>query len=137
MTVATVKAVLDRIPSINCTGKCWQSCGPILVSRDEDDMIRQHCRANGIKYHPLPQTPAAMIKQMMAGCIRCKFLTEDHKCSIYPARPAICRMFGVTDEMPCEFGCDPPRKMLSRHDTTMIFNDLGHDNLKFEGVRMQ
>lgn len=38
----------------------------------------------------------------------CPYLT-DGRCSIYDARPMICRMWGVARTMPCPHGCEPER----------------------------
>ncbi len=37
----------------------------------------------------------------------CPALTEEKQCAIYENRPAICRMWGVSEGTPCIYGCDP------------------------------
>ena len=34
---------------------------------------------------------------------RCPFLRDDFKCNIYDDRPEVCRLFGETDMLPCQF----------------------------------
>jgi Fe-S-cluster containining protein len=38
--------------------------------------------------------------------LTCSFL-RNGQCSAYAARPLLCRVFGVSRKMPCEFGCEP------------------------------
>ena len=125
---ADLPGVLARIPDIECKGKCHESCGGIMVSREEQDLIRDWCRKNGVRYHPLPQNPITLLRQALNGsCSACKYLTEDKRCSIHPVRPVICRLFGVTESMPCPFGCKPDRT-LAAEEGYMMLNDAGHDN---------
>lgn len=34
----------------------------------------------------------------------CSALTADHRCRVYEARPTICRLWGVSEVMPCDHG---------------------------------
>jgi Fe-S-cluster containining protein len=36
------------------------------------------------------------------------------RCTVYPDRPLICRLFGVVEQMRCPFGCVPERFLSER-----------------------
>lgn len=76
---------------IDCTGECWDSCGPIGYSVEEGE------RMNAIGQRP-PNAHEPRERMM------CSALTDDHRCSVYNARPMICRVWGVSDAMPCPHG---------------------------------
>lgn len=88
---------LDRLyaelPTLNCQGKCAESCGPIFMSRVEWERIIE-----AVGYEPVGQDD-----------LTCPLLTEDGRCSVYEIRPTICRLWGMVDAMPCVFGCKPSR----------------------------
>lgn len=76
---------------IDCTGECWDSCGPIGYSVEEGE------RMDAIGRRP----PNAHERRHR---LMCSALTKDHKCSVYEARPMICRLWGVSETMPCPHG---------------------------------
>ena len=42
---------------------------------------------------------------MRFGCASCRYLDASKRCMIYPVRPTICRLWSVTEDMPCQWGC--------------------------------
>lgn len=49
----------------------------------------------------------AVIRRMAAGeDYTCPALV-DGQCSVYDDRPLICRLWGVTEGLPCPYGCEP------------------------------
>ena len=131
MSRADLTAILARIPNIECQGKCHQSCGAIIISRDEQTVIREWCRENGVRFHPLPQKPTAkyLMQALKGECNSCKYLTSDKRCSIHPVRPVICRLFGVVDAMPCTFGCEPPDRILTAEEGQVLLREARNDDL--------
>lgn len=53
---------------------------------------------------------------------KCKAL-KDEKCSIYSSRPAICRLYGVTETLECHFGCKPKEK-LNKEEAYAIIREI-------------
>ncbi len=88
----TLESIYSTIPKIQCLGLCTDACGPILASDAERRAIT---RAHGSFPSPLPN-------------LSCDKLSQG-RCSIYNSRPLICRLWGVTREMQCPFGCVPER----------------------------
>ncbi len=77
-----------RPGSFACKKGCSHCCvDGITLSRVEFDRIAEHLRsdATGIKERLEKQKP-------QPG--KCKFLLEDGSCSIYSARPVVCRLWG-------------------------------------------
>ena len=86
-------AVYATLPVIECKGLCAESCGPIALTPAEWRRMRE-------------------VSGLEPGCdtetLTCSLL-KDGKCMAYQARPAICRLWGVSEVMPCVFGCKPSR----------------------------
>ena len=88
---------LDRLyqtlPAIQCRRKCQRACGPIMMSEAESERIAERVGR---------QTKET-------GDLSCPMLSLMGQCSIYDIRPAICRIYGLTQALRCEFGCVPER----------------------------
>jgi Fe-S-cluster containining protein len=63
------------------------------MTRVEHDTIRQR---HGVD---IPQT----------GTDMCPALTVLGRCSVYADRPLLCRIWGVVESLPCQWGCRPAR----------------------------
>lgn len=90
--IARVKRTYEILPSIECQGLCAESCGPIATTE--------------VEYKNLRELAGAEIS--IDAHLTCSLLING-KCSQYEDRPAICRLWGVSEAMPCEFGCEPDR----------------------------
>jgi Fe-S-cluster containining protein len=86
-----IYAEIPKIPA--CNGSCAVACGPITMTTGEWDRIK---RAKG--YEPKGH-PDGM----------CPMLSPSGRCSVYTARPWICRIWGSVEEMRCPAGCEPER----------------------------
>jgi hypothetical protein len=82
------------LPSLECRGKCAESCVPIDMSDAERDRIS---RTHGVRIPPRGETAGSA----------CPALTFLGTCAVYPVRPMICRLWGVADAMRCPHGCRP------------------------------
>lgn len=85
-------AVYATLPTIECKGLCQEACGPIAMTPAEWRRLKE----------------AAGTEPTIDAEHTCSLL-KDGKCSAYAVRPAICRLGGVEENMPCEFGCKPTR----------------------------
>jgi Fe-S-cluster containining protein len=93
-----------KIPKVECKGLCDNSCGPIECSTLERRLIEDRA---GQKLHA--NTPGATCSMLRNG-----------KCSVYSARPVICRLWGVTEAMACPHGCKPERFLSDREALEFI-----------------
>lgn len=56
----------------------------------------------------------------------CPYLLEDKRCSIYPVRPFLCRIAGVSTDLPCPLplsGCSP-QKVLNHAQSSCIYAQI-------------
>jgi len=102
-----LEAIYKKIPDIDCKGLCYESC--TIVPAAKIEIKRAKSRMGGKN----PFNPIAAIKglqEKVPHVPSCAAL-KDKKCSIYTARPAICRLYGVADGLDCPFGCQPKKKI--------------------------
>lgn len=97
-----------KTESLHCRGLCTDSCGPIPFNDDDRRRIRAYCTRNNIPYHDL-----TINRDMLAqwainpeSVPKCPYLV-DGRCTIYPVRPVICKLWGAVEGMKCMYGCVP------------------------------
>lgn len=98
-----LRELYARIPSANCKGICVDSCGPIEGSATEMSILRKR----GIVLEPREQSVARLARGEDYTCPA----LVDGGCSVYDDRPTICRLWGVTEGLPCPYGCEPDEVM--------------------------
>jgi len=99
-------ALYAELPKLECKGRCQDSCGPIEMTPVE----RRRIEATGT------HIPELSIARFKPGCEDCSALDFAGRCSVYDIRPMICRLWGVTEAMPCPFGCVPEGGHISREE---------------------
>ena len=99
-----LEALHAMLPSVACQGLCTASCGPLALSFLERLRLQ---RARGRTFGQVT-TPACPL--LKAG-----------RCTLYPLRPTICYLYGVTESMPCGYGCVPER-WVSVHECTALLH---------------
>jgi hypothetical protein len=110
-------SVYDLIPRFECKGLCQDSCGPITMTVEEDRRIR----ARGVHIPPIEESLAALDHGVDYYCPALK----DGRCSVYPDRPTICRLWGATESMPCPHGCRPANP-LSQAQSFELLRQAAH-----------
>lgn len=112
-----LQGIYDRIPEIqSCRSNCARCCGPIMWTDAEDIVIRAYCVENGIEYS------RPNIKVLIEEDKTCQFLDYDKTCMIYPARPSVCRLFGLsTGHLKCPY---IKRQRLSPKQARAIQNEV-------------
>jgi uncharacterized protein len=106
-----------RLPRLACRGLCSVSCGEIHPSVRERNILE---RVTGRELGTQPGT-AVLPDGRREPVTLCSMLTPDGRCSAYQHRPAICRLWGVVENMRCPHGCQP--------DPRYLTVDEGHDIL--------
>jgi hypothetical protein len=96
---ASFSELYGRIPPVECRGECIDSCGPISMSVAEAARIE----ALGVSIPTMAQALTALAAGEDYYCPALR----DGRCSVYDARPTICRLWGATESMPCPHGCGP------------------------------
>lgn len=105
-----MEALYARIPHIDCKKLCRACCGPIMQAGTMTQLEFDRLSA-------YPEQPADP-KDFMA----CSLLTHDGLCSVYDARPMICRLWGVVDDpmMRCPHGCEPVRWLTNEESRALL-----------------
>lgn len=113
LAATTLDELYALIPQpVGCTGQCWDSCGPIGYSRTEGERME----AAG---HRPPNAHEPRTRLM------CTALTADHACRVYDARPAICRVWGVSEVLPCNHGdCHTPNPLAQSESDALMLASL-------------
>lgn len=83
------KRKLPILPPMRCDAGCGACCGPVPVTEAELSAVRRHMA----RY----RVPA-----VDRGKLTCPFF--DGQCTIYEARPTLCRLFGHTAGLRCSRG---------------------------------
>lgn len=94
-----------RVPTIACQGKCQECCAYIAMSPTEAARME---RASVFVAGDV-QAPTDELGQVYIPYDPCPFLNPLGRCGVYNDRPMICRLWGVTERMPCPWGCKPER----------------------------
>lgn len=88
-------ADLDRLyaslPTIECRRLCQASCGPIFMGYAE------WARVKLLGKRPMGEQTKHLVCPML----------KEGLCQVYEHRPAICRLWGLTEAMRCPWGCEP------------------------------
>ena len=88
---------LTEIPEHTRCINCGECCGPIAMSRDDYIKIRDYLEAHlALKQAILEKAfsfPACIFRD-----------TQKCRCLIYPVRPLICRLYGISKHSHCKNG---------------------------------
>lgn len=104
--VAALEALYAELPTLDCKGLCWHSCGPIDMSITERARIAEL----GVTI-PGYTTEAAEHFRQTGKVSLCPALGPFKTCGVHSARPLICRLWGTTETMRCPYGCQPSREL--------------------------
>jgi hypothetical protein len=102
--IEALEELYAALPSLECRGKCAESCTPIDMSDVERARIQQ---AHGIRIPPRHETAGPS----------CPALTSWGTCQVYTVRPMICRLWGIADSMRCPHGCRPATRWMPDQET--------------------
>jgi hypothetical protein len=100
---AALDALYRELPTLDCQRQCQDCCGPIAMSRVEWQRI---CRKLGHVPRGADDLVCPMLQQGL--------------CSVYHIRPVICRLWGVTETLPCPWGCQPQPRYLT-HEEGLVY----------------
>lgn len=95
-----VRRKLERIyadiPDAGCKGLCVEACGPICMT--------------GLEYYRIVEARGGTEPGTVdPDTLTCPLLGEDGRCTVYDARPLICRLYGSAEGLECPYGCGPNR----------------------------
>ena len=89
-------ALYAELPHLECKGLCADSCGAISMGVHEARRLER-----------LTAEPLRLMTKLEENC---PYLEAD-SCTVYDARPLVCRLWGMVDApgLRCEHGCAPDR----------------------------
>lgn len=119
--LASIDFLLQDLPPFTCKEGCSDCCGPIIMTRLERKRI---CERTGMSERQLD------IDVIIASGSNVCPLLKNGRCSVYDIRPAICRIFGVSQapHLDCPH-IKPPLGSLNTNETALLVDkirDLGH-----------
>jgi Fe-S-cluster containining protein len=117
-----LKYLYTRIPSIDCKGLCHPSCTVVMAEKVETRRIRECTGSNPFNPSRILRKIQISIDEGSVEIPSCESL-KNGRCSIYPFRPAICRLYGVAEGLECEFGCRPER-YLTKEEAHQVLKDV-------------
>lgn len=106
-----------KIPDIDCKGHCHPSCTIIPAAKIEVQRAKKRMGGKN------PFSPVNALETVKGGKIPACSALKDERCSIYTARPAICRLYGVAEGLECPFGCIPKKK-LTREEARLLIREI-------------
>ncbi len=115
--------IYSRIPAFDCK-HCSECSGPILWFEPEEIFIRKYLGDNNIKR--VVWTKEEFEKNDM----KCPYL-KDHRCSIYPVRPLVCRLQGVVPDLLCKK--NKKQKNISKQELDIILEEFKKLILDIDG----
>jgi uncharacterized protein len=113
--IKTLEEIYKKIPPIECKGMCHHSCTVIPAAKIEIKRARERLKKNPFNSPAQASTYMEENKNVPS----CKALI-DKRCSIYTMRPAICRLFGVVENLKCPYGCIPERYLTKKESYDII-----------------
>lgn len=88
-----------KIPEHTNCRNCGLCCGPLIVTKKEIKSISIYIKNN------LSRKFILKIKKQKKDNMTCQFRDiKEKNCIIYPARPEICKLFGIIKRLECPFG---------------------------------
>lgn len=105
----TAQEINAQVPGIRCIGKCQQSCGPVPTSSAEATLMRKA----GFE-------PPDIAEVLASSSMSCPHLGALGQCVAHEVRPLLCRLWGVVESMPCEWGCKPERTLTDHEGRVLL-----------------
>jgi Fe-S-cluster containining protein len=100
---AALLALYEELPTMPCQGLCADSCYSLVQTSVERDLVRD--------------TTGVELKLVQAPPTACPALGMLKTCMVYEVRPLICRLWGMTPGMRCQYGCVPEGGFLTGAQT--------------------
>jgi Fe-S-cluster containining protein len=128
----TLDEIYASLPAMVCRGKCQECCGPIGMSPEEVRRIEDAVDTDGIEGITDPESEVTMLMELV-----CPLLDWKGACSVYEHRPFICRLWGLTEDMKCPYGCVPEGGWLDSRTSVMLLGEaMNAGGARFDLVKM-
>lgn len=110
-----LEQIYRQIPKSSCPPGCGECCGILFPSLAELRNIQDWCIEHHIEYKGFNYDLN----------VNCPYLMADKRCQIYPVRPFLCRIFGITDvqHLRCK-KCQPINGTLPRIQADHLYRQV-------------
>jgi len=105
--------IYSQIPASTCPTGCGKCCGILFPSMAEIRNIKDWLTARHMEYKEF---------HMLVG-LDCPYLDEKKECMIYPVRPFLCRVMGVSD-LRCPTGQCKTDKILNHAQSWYLYKQI-------------
>lgn len=109
-----LNAVYAQIPASTCPPECGKCCGILWPSIAELRNIYEWCIEHHYGYKDFT---------MVVG-ESCPYLAVDKRCEIYPVRPFLCRILGVSTDLPCPIRANKPSQTLNHAQSAWCYTQI-------------
>lgn len=115
MTRLQLEDIYRQIPQSNCEAQCGKCCGPVFPSLAELRNIKEWCMKHHLEYRDF-------LDIALEG--HCPYLNAERECLIYPVRPFLCRILGVSSDLPCPARKCTPSKLLNHPQSDALYKAI-------------
>lgn len=108
------------LPKFTCVPGCAACCKASLVPFSQAERGRVEAVAPGHRWTPWGGDAWVLAEQLET--MRCPLLGADDRCSVYDARPMVCRLYGLVDApgMTCKHGGKAARKLSEKEGRRLM-----------------
>jgi len=109
-----LERVYRQIPKSKCKPTCGKCCGILYPSMAELRNIQEWCQIHNKPYRDFT---------MVVG-EDCPYLSIEKNCSIYPVRPFLCRILGVSEDKRLQCPNCVPEKILNVTNSHYLYTQI-------------
>jgi hypothetical protein len=109
-----LEKVYNQIPASSCPSGCGKCCGILYPSESEISNIKTWLKKRNREY----------IDFNMTIGLDCPYLSKDKSCSIYPVRPFLCRILGVSADLPCPLKLNKPERTINHQISGWCYTQI-------------
>ncbi len=89
-------ALYAKLPEMECKGECFHYCRTTMIMS-----LRERKR--------IEERHGSVKANALGWCT----MLEDKRCKAQPVKPMFCRLWGMTEDMRCPYGCEPKPRFLT------------------------
>lgn len=101
--LALLEELYRSLPEIACKGLCHDTC----TSTDASELERERIRERGVELPGFIPVQVLRARIKAGDTPRCPALGPLNTCTVYDVRPLLCRAWGTTPRLQCDYGCVP------------------------------
>ena len=112
--VMQLEDIYKSIPSSACPSNCGMCCGLLFPSLAETVNIKKWLEVHHRQFIDFNQTVG----------LDCPYLAQNKSCSIYPVRPYLCRIMGVSGDMRLNCPKCKASRYITKEQTSYLYSQI-------------